>query len=54
MQYFLSQEWCLCFFEENVKGDIAVGKAADFVLLSDNLLDIDVDKIKDVKVLNTS
>ena len=40
-------------FEEDVKGDIAVGKAADFVLLSDNLLDIDVDKIKDVKVLNT-
>ena len=40
-------------FEEDIKGDIAVGKAADFVLLSDNLLDIDVDKIKDVKVLNT-
>ena len=39
--------------EEDIKGDIAVGKAADFVLLSDNLLDIDVDKIKDVKVLNT-
>ena len=40
-------------FEEDIKGDIAVGKAADFVLLSDNLLDIDANKIKDVKVLNT-
>ena len=40
-------------FEEDAKGDIAVGKAADFVLLSDNLLDIDANKIKDVKVLNT-
>ena len=40
-------------FEEDIKGDIAVGKDADFVLLSDNLLDIDVNKIKDVKVLNT-
>ena len=39
--------------EEDIKGDIAVGKAADFVLLSDNLLDIDANKIKDVKVLNT-
>ena len=40
-------------FEEDIKGDIAVGKVADFVILSDNLFDIDDDKIKDVKVLNT-
>ena len=40
-------------FEENIKGDIAIGKFADFVILSDNLLDIDADKIKDVNVLAT-
>ena len=40
-------------FEEDIKGEIAVNKFADFVILSDNILDIDVDKIKDVKVLNT-
>ena len=40
-------------FEEDIKGEIAVDKFADFVILSDNILDIDVDKIKDVKVLNT-
>ena len=38
---------------EDIKGDIAVGKVADFVILSHNLFDIDDDKIKDVKVLKT-
>ena len=40
-------------FEEDIKGEIAVDKFADFVILSDNILDIDVDKKKDVKVLIT-
>lgn len=37
-------------FEENVKGSIEVGKLADFVVLSDDILTIDPIKIKDVKV----
>jgi predicted amidohydrolase YtcJ len=37
-------------FEENLKGSIEVGKLADFVVLSDDILSIDPVKIKDVKV----
>lgn len=37
-------------FEENMKGSITVGKLADFVVLSDNLLTINPDSIKDVTV----
>lgn len=37
-------------FEESVKGSIEVGKLADFVVLSDDILSIDPIKIKDVKV----
>ena len=37
-------------FEENVKGSIEVGKLADLVVLSDDILTIDPVKIKDVKV----
>ncbi|MEO1334739.1 MAG: amidohydrolase family protein, partial [Myxococcota bacterium] len=40
-------------FEENIKGSIAEGKLADMVVLSDNLLTIDANLIKDVKVLMT-
>ena len=40
-------------FEENIKGSIAVGKLADIVILSDNLLKISPSKIKDVKILTT-
>lgn len=37
-------------FEEKVKGSIEVGKLADFVVLSHDILTIDPVKIKDVKV----
>uniref|UniRef100_A0A7V3E7V0 Amidohydrolase n=1 Tax=Ignavibacterium album TaxID=591197 RepID=A0A7V3E7V0_9BACT len=40
-------------FEENIKGSIEVGKLADMIVLSDDLLSIDPVKIKDVQVLMT-
>jgi hypothetical protein len=40
-------------YEEDLKGSITVGKLADFVVLSDNLLTMDPDGIKDVTVLTT-
>jgi len=40
-------------YEEDIKGSITVGKLADVVVLSDNLLTMDPDDIKDVTVLMT-
>jgi predicted amidohydrolase YtcJ len=40
-------------FEEDIKGSIEVGKLADLVVLSDDILTIDPVKIKDVKVKMT-
>jgi predicted amidohydrolase YtcJ len=40
-------------FEEKLKGSIEVGKLADFVVLSEDILTIDPVKIKDVKVEKT-
>ena len=40
-------------FEEHMKGSLAVGKLADFVVLSGNLLTINPDDIKDVTVSTT-
>jgi hypothetical protein len=40
-------------FQENEKGSITPGKLADMVLLSDDVLNIDPVKIRDVKVLKT-
>ena len=37
-------------FEEDMKGSITVGKLADFVVLSEDLLTIDSRRIKDVEV----
>jgi len=40
-------------FEEDMKGTLSVGKLADFVVLSDNLLTMNPDEIKDVTVETT-
>ena len=37
-------------FEESIKGTLSPGKFADCVVLSDNLLEIPSENIKDVKV----
>lgn len=40
-------------FEENIKGSIDIGKVADFVILSENIFDIDPKKIKNIKIKAT-
>ena len=40
-------------FEESIKGSITVGKLADYIVVSDNLLSMDPDGIKDLTVLTT-
>ena len=42
-------EYC----EEQIKGSIEKGKFADLVILSDDILTIETDKIKDLMVLET-
>ena len=37
-------------FQENTLGSLTVGKRADFVVLSDNIMEIDPNDIKDVEV----
>lgn len=40
-------------FEEDLKGDLSVGKLADFVVLDKNPLKVDPGTIKDIKVMQT-
>ena len=40
-------------FEENEKGSIEVGKFADFIILDQNIMEVDVDKVPSTKVLET-
>ena len=39
--------------EEHVKGSITPGKYADFVMLAEDLYNIDPSKIKDIRVVRT-
>ena len=39
--------------EEELKGSISVGKFADFVILSDDVLKMNPSKIKDVQIVRT-
>ena len=40
-------------FEENEKGSLEVGKSADFIILDQNIMEIDADKIPNTLVLKT-
>jgi predicted amidohydrolase YtcJ len=40
-------------FEEEIKGDLSVGKLADFVILDKNPLKVNANSIKDIKVIQT-
>ncbi len=40
-------------FEEDTRGSIEKGKAADFVILNDDIMKADNDKLRDIKVLRT-
>jgi len=40
-------------FEEDIKGSISIGKLADFTILSEDILNTERDKIKNIKVLET-
>ena len=40
-------------FEENEKGSISVGKFADFVILDQNIMEIETKEIPKTKVIHT-
>lgn len=39
--------------EESIKGSISVGKLADYVVLADDPHTVDVEKIKDIQIVQT-
>jgi hypothetical protein len=51
--YAYTRDAAYASFDEDIKGTLEVGKVADFVVLSDNIIKVDSDKIIDIKVLAT-
>lgn len=51
--YAYTKDAAYSSYDEDHLGSLDIGKLADFVILSDDLTEIDSDKIKDVKVLAT-
>ena len=51
--YMFTKNASFLSYDENNIGSIDIGKNADFVILSDNLLKIEKSKIKDIKVMST-
>ena len=49
--YTINGAWLA--YEDKINGSIEVGKAADLIVLDQNLFDVDPMKIKDVSVLLT-
>ena len=41
------------YFEEDSKGSLAAGKRADYVILDQNPLDTDGEKLREIRVLAT-
>ncbi len=41
------------YFEEDIKGSIEVGKEANFIILDKDILEIDKEKIEEIKILKT-
>jgi predicted amidohydrolase YtcJ len=42
-----------CTYEEHIKGSITPGKLADITVLSENIFEIDPDRLKEVTVVMT-
>ncbi len=40
-------------YEENIKGSLEAGKLADFAVLSDNIFEVEKDKIKNINCVMT-
>ncbi len=51
--FHYTQDSAYASFSENIKGSLSEGKLADFVVLSDDIMEINTLKIKDIKVLQT-
>lgn len=51
--YSYTQAGAYASFEESFKGSIEVNKVADFIVLDNDLLNIDKNRIKDVNVIST-
>lgn len=51
--YAYTRDAAYASFDEDIKGTLEVGKVADFVVLSDNIIKVDPIKIKNIQILTT-